>query len=307
MPELPEVESIVRQLSSALTGRHVREVEMARRDIVRGGPHALEDVLPGREVRAVTRQAKRIQIELEGGVLAFHLGMSGRLTLAAAAAPVEKHTHVRIRLDGGDEELRFRDPRRFGGIWFLENATTGQGRFFGKIGPEPLELPLKDFRAILRRSRRQVKAALLDQSIIAGLGNIYADEALFDAGVHPLRRTDTLGDDEARRLLASIKKVLRRAIRCNGSTLSDYRRADGSEGDFQRFHRVYQKTGEPCPNCGAVIARLVAAGRSTHLCPRCQPAPQAVVNLKARARTPRRSAERGRRPLSAPRSPGRQC
>ncbi|MCG3129906.1 MAG: Formamidopyrimidine-DNA glycosylase [Phycisphaerae bacterium] len=305
MPELPEVESIVRQLSPALTGRRVRDVELARRDIVRGGPRALEDVLPGREVRAVTRRAKRIQIELEGGVLAFHLGMSGRLTLSAASAPVEKHTHVRIRLDDGDDELRFRDPRRFGGVWFLDAAASGAGRFFGAVGPEPLELSFNDFRAILRRSRRRIKAALLDQSVIAGLGNIYADEALFDAGVHPLRRTDTLSDDEARRLLASIRKVLRRAIRCHGSTLSDYRRADGTEGDFQRFHRVYQKTGEPCPVCGTVIARLVAAGRSTHVCPRCQPAPQ-TVNLKARARTPRRSVERGRRLPSTPRSPGRR-
>ena len=276
MPELPEAETIARRLHEELAGETLGRATVKRRDILYGDPRPLGRVVSNRRVRRVYRRAKRVIIELASGGsdaehvdLVFHLGMSGQLLLCDQDAPREAHTHLRIAIMRTTRELRFRDPRRFGGVWILAGGKKHVGRRLGELGPEPLELSAKEFRSVLSR-RRQIKALLLDQRCIAGLGNIYCDEALHAAGVHPLTRADDLGVDRSARLLRSIKTTLRSAIRFNGSTLMDYRTADGEAGEFQKHHRVYQRTGQPCKNCRTPIERIIAAGRSTFFCPRCQ-------------------------------------
>ena len=271
MPELPEVETIVRELDDRLTGQVFGRVVLTRRDIVHGDPRPLEELLPGRRVERARRRAKRVILELDRGTeLIFHMGMSGRLTVHASNQPIEPHTHLRIAIRKTRLDLRFRDPRRFGGVWCLAGSDTHVGRSLGPLGLEPLDATPAVFRRTLDRSR-QIKALLLDQRVIAGLGNIYSDEALHAAGVHPLRQADLLDKDEAGRLLRVIKSTLRRAIRFKGSTLRDYRAPDGTRGSYQRHHRVYGRAGEPCRTCGTMIQRIIAAGRSTFLCQRCQP------------------------------------
>jgi len=278
MPELPEAETIARQLHAGLTGRRLGRVILARTDVVRGDggrgdQHSLVRALPGRRVARVWRRGKRVIFELEPQArLIIRLGMTGRLDLCDQADPVETHTHLRVAVGGGRSEFRFHDPRRFGGIWWV---TAGEAMFLralGDLGPEPLDLTLAAFRKLAGRPR-QIKAMLLDQRAIAGLGNIYCDEALHAAGIHPLTRACELDGAELGRLLRAIKSVLRRAIRHNGTTLMDYRGADGQAGAFQRYHRVYQRQAEPCRTCGTPIARILAAGRSSFFCPTCQPRP----------------------------------
>lgn len=286
MPELPEAETIARELGAAIAGRVIGAVVIARRDIVHGDVELLEGGLEGRRVSKVYRRAKRVIVRVEGGAeLTFRLGMTGRVEVCSAGTPVEKHTHLRIALARWNREVRFRDPRRFGGVW-CHRSDEGHGKdHLGEhpagvpagdeteheddLGPEPLELTAREFRRVLGRTR-QIKALLMDQRAIAGLGNIYCDESLHAAGMHPLRRADSLDGEEAKRLLRCIKAVLRKAIRHNGTTLMDYRRPDGAEGSFQRHHRVYQREGKTCRDCGTQIERIVAAGRSTFFCPRCQ-------------------------------------
>lgn len=268
MPELPEVETIARQLHAGLTGRRLGALTLSRADIVRAAPGPLADLLPGRGVIGVTRRAKRVIVALDPpGELIFHLGMTGRLTITPAGAPLEPHTHLRIGVENG--ELRFRDPRRFGGVWLLAAGDGATAPRLGALGPEPLTLRLPEFRRILAR-RRQIKALLMDQAAIAGLGNIYCDESLHAARVHPLTPACDLPLEGARRLLHAIKRILRRAINHRGTTFMDYRSPDGQPGSFQRLHRVYQRDGSPCKTCRTKIVRMVAAGRGTFLCPRCQ-------------------------------------
>ena len=271
MPELPEAETIVRELAGEVTGRTLGNVHLARRDIVHGDPRPLERLLPGRRVSCVHRRAKRVILDLQPPAqLVFHLGMSGRLELWEAREPIAKHTHLRVRLRKTRLELRFRDSRRFGGIWCLTDSGKHVGRQLSELGPEPLELKLVDFVKLISRPR-QIKALLLDQRAIAGLGNIYCDESLHAAGVHPLAKANTLDRDQARRLLRAIKTTLRKAIRHKGTTFMSYRRPDGTPGAFLKHLRVYQRAGDPCLTCGTPIERLIAAGRSTFICPNCQP------------------------------------
>ena len=292
MPELPEVETIARQLDHHLRGWHLGRVVLSRRDIVHGSTRSLKRLLPGNQVQCVRRRGKRVILDLARESdprrdvcpcsravppplmeLVFHLGMTGQLTVRPTDDPLEPHTHLRIAIERTRRELRFRDPRRFGGVWCLTDRESRNGRMLGELGPEPLELTVADFRRLLGR-KRQIKALLLDQRAIAGLGNIYCDETLHAASIHPLTRADLLDRQQSARLLRAIKTTLRRAIRFNGSTISDYRGADGQTGSFQRFHRVYQKKGSSCHTCDTPIERILAAGRSTFLCPSCQCTPK---------------------------------
>ncbi len=270
MPELPEAETIARQLQRQLAGRTLGRVRLTRKDIVHGDPRPLDKLLPGRCVERVHRRAKRVILGLDGGVeLVFRLGMTGRLIVCPSEQPVEKHTHLRIAIREASQELRFCDPRRFGGIWCLTESGRHGGEALSELGLEPLETTAAAFRTAMNR-RRQIKALLMDQAVIAGLGNIYCDESLHAAGIHPLTRADTLSAERADGLLRAIKTTLRRAIRFNGSTIMDYRDADGREGSFQKLHRVYQREGKPCRTCRTPIRRILAAGRSTFFCPNCQ-------------------------------------
>lgn len=271
MPELPEAQTIARQLDLALTGRYFGNAVVTRKDIVRGDHPELTRVLPGRRVDRVWRRAKRVVIDLDAGLrLIVRLGMSGRLGVEPTDAPLEKHTHVRIAMDRSGWELRFVDPRRFGGIACVTRDGRNDRAEWDRVGIEPLDATVGEFRAALNR-RRQIKALLMDQSVVAGLGNIYCDESLHKAGVHPLTIADRLNSKTLERLIRAIRATLRRAIRFNGSTLSDYRDAQGREGSFQRLHKVYQREGGPCRGCGTAIRRIQAAGRSTFFCPSCQP------------------------------------
>ncbi len=274
MPELPEVQTVVNTLQSRLVKRRLRDVRLVRGDILTPQGFPLAEALAGRTVMQITRRGKRIVFQLDRGERFYiHLGMTGRLTIEPADTPIVIHTHFIARLDSAQanglrpEELRFRDPRRFGGIWWLgDRGDPAEG-----MGPEPLELRPARLVRLLRPAHRPIKAALLDQTLIAGIGNIYADEALFAAGIHPLRLCDSLSDEEVYRLNRGIKRVLRRAIHHRGSTLRDYVDADGTPGMAQHVHRIYDRAGDPCLGCGREIVRIIVGGRSTHFCPACQP------------------------------------
>ena len=271
MPELPEVQTVVDTLAPRVVGRRIVSVRRGEHDVVTPRGFDLAGAVVGRTIRCVTRRAKRIVVELDNGKAFFvHLGMTGRLGVIAPDAPIASHTHVVFELEDG-VEVRFVDPRRFGGIVFLCEAASG-GRFSAPVGPEPLTLRPAALLKRLRATRRPVKNALLDQSLIAGLGNIYVDESLHAARIHPLTPAAALGEPDVRRLNRAIKRTLRRAIRHRGSTLRDYVDAEGVGGGFQLLHQVYARAGEPCRACGGTIERVVLAGRSTHFCPRCQPA-----------------------------------
>jgi formamidopyrimidine-DNA glycosylase len=266
VPELPEVQTVVSTLAPRLVGRRFLAIRHARPDMIGPLGTDLAQHLRRRTVDSVTRRAKRIVFALDNGCRFYiHLGMTGRLTVEPQAAPVLPHTHLVIAL-GGRLQLRFRDVRRFGRVcWMGTDAADGD------LGPEPLETGAAELAARLARTRRAIKTALLDQRLIAGLGNIYVDESLFAAGIHPQTQANRLSPEQVRRLSRSIKQTLRQAINHRGSTLRDYVDADGNAGGFQRLHRVYGREGEPCRTCKTAIQRIVLGGRSTHFCPSCQP------------------------------------
>ncbi|HVP39065.1 MAG TPA: bifunctional DNA-formamidopyrimidine glycosylase/DNA-(apurinic or apyrimidinic site) lyase [Candidatus Saccharimonadales bacterium] len=272
MPELPEVETIRRDLGRELPGRRVLRVPLAAPAMLRGLPAArLRRAVEGRRFLEPRRHGKLLQLPLEGGVeLQVHLGMSGRLVVEPSAAPRAPHTHVELSLEGG-RSLRYRDPRRFG-RWALVEGGRTWGRVFAHAGVDPLqpEFDAAALRALLKAGRGEVKRLLLDQSRVAGLGNIYVCEALHRARIHPARRADTLGPPAAGRLHRAILEVLNAALEHRGTTLLDYRDAGGAPGAFQRQLGVYGRRGQPCPRCGRTVRRAVQGGRSTFWCPGCQ-------------------------------------
>ncbi len=271
MPELPEVQTIVTTLQP-LVGRCVGTVRVLRGDIVRGEAVAFGKFAKGRKIRAIRRQAKRIIFDLGGERrIQFHLGMTGQLTVCKRSHPLPPHTHLRIGIAGTRDELRFRDVRRFGGVWLLNGdlATSRNTRGLGPLGPDALETTLRAFRQLLQRDR-QIKALLLDQTAIGGLGNIYVDESLYKAHVHPLTKAAELGAEQVKKLHAAMRRTLHSAIRAGGSTIRDYRTPNGERGWFQTRHQVYGREGQPCRRCKAPIERIQAAGRSSHVCPNCQ-------------------------------------
>jgi formamidopyrimidine-DNA glycosylase len=267
MPELPEVQTVVATLRPKVLGRTIRSVTLARADIVTPAGTDLVTCLTGRTVLDVQRRGKRIVFTLDDANRFYiHLGMTGQLTVADPSSQAANHTHLEIDVGEG-ARLRFRDPRRFGGVWWLGStgATDGDG-----MGPEPLGLRPRQLARRLARTSRAIKNALLDQRVIAGLGNIYVDESLFAAGIHPLAPADRLSPEQVARLNRAIKTTLRRALRHRGSTLRDYLDADGAAGGFQKLHRVYDRAGKECRTCKTAVDRIVLGGRSTHFCPKCQ-------------------------------------
>jgi formamidopyrimidine-DNA glycosylase len=271
MPELPEVQTVVSSLGPRVTGAKVVAVQLNRTDIVTPMGIDLALLLVGRTITGVERRAKRIVFTVDGcDRFYIHLGMSGQLTLEVPGAEVRTHTHLTMTLNASGKtiELRFRDPRRFGGIFWLGCESADGG-----LGPEPLTLRPGTLAKALARTRRPIKAALLDQQVIAGLGNIYADECLFLARVHPLTLANALSVEDIGRLNRAIKLVLRRAIAARGSTLRDYVDADNAPGEYRSKHQVYGREGEPCCTCKTTIERIVLTGRSTCFCPNCQKPP----------------------------------
>jgi formamidopyrimidine-DNA glycosylase len=268
MPELPEVQTIVTTLRPQVLGEQIIRVRVLRADIISPPGLPLRFHLEGKSISDLTRRGKKIIVSLAGGERFYiHLGMTGRLTMETPQSPMQPHTHLVLEL-AADRQIRFTDPRRFGGIWWL--GTNGDSD--DKLGPEPLEMTSSDLADRLARTRRAIKTALLDQSLVAGLGNIYVDESLFAAGIHPTIAASKLDSAQIRRLNRAIKTVLTRALKHKGSTLRDYRNSDGTPGEFQKVHRVYDREGKPCVKCRDKIIRIVIGGRSTHFCATCQPA-----------------------------------
>ncbi len=269
MPELPEVETVVRMLRPFLinhtfTGAHTTWP----RHIDRPAPSELNRRINGRSVQNVTRRGKYIVIHLSGNeTLIIHLRMSGHLSVSKPEHPVDKHTHTIFTLDNG-KELRFRDTRKFGRVWLVQNPDD----VLGKLGPEPLEadFTIETLRTQFQGRKRILKSLLLDQSVIAGIGNIYADEALFYAGLHPTRRSNSLTDAEIVDLYKGIRQALLLGVSNEGASIDSYRKPDGEKGDMQNVVNVYGRTGQPCFHCNTPIQRIVVGQRSTHFCPNCQ-------------------------------------
>jgi formamidopyrimidine-DNA glycosylase len=282
MPELPEVETIARGVHARLGGDRILEAWFgSHREPFKTPAARQARGLEGRTILAVRRSGKHIVFDLAGragsGVLEkrsgaadtqwiVHLGMTGQLLVTTPDGPVAPHTHARLTLGSG-RELRFVDPRRFGRLEFRDLARR-EG--FAGPGAEPLIIEKNDFAKLFRGRRLAIKAALLNQALLSGVGNIYADESLFRAGIRPRKAAGRLTATELERLRLALREVLLHAIRLGGSSVSDYVDADGARGFFQLEHCVYQRGGEPCRTCGTLIRRIVVGGRSTHYCPRCQ-------------------------------------
>jgi formamidopyrimidine-DNA glycosylase len=271
MPELPEVETIARTLEPAVCNRLIAGVELLYRPLLRrGGRKALEG-MKGRRVLGVDRRGKMLLIACEGGrTLVFHLKMTGQFLFARAAEPRDKHTRLVLRFEDEKNELRFRDVRKFGFLLCLEGDPLAACAELACLGPEPLEVGLAEFAALIARRKGRIKSLLLDQTVIAGIGNIYADEMLFEARIHPEIPASSLGKIRVARLYDSMKKILTLAIAEKGSTLQDYRDAEGKAGHFQFFHKVYDRKGESCVTCGTPVRMMRIGGRSSHFCPKCQ-------------------------------------
>ena len=283
MPELPEVETIARGLAQRVTGDVIESVWLgAKPEPLKSSAASIVRTLESTRIAGVRRVGKHIVFDLENGrrrlaarnkagrkvratqpqvQWVVHLGMTGRMLVCQPQDPVEKHTHAIAKLNSG-RELRFVDPRRFGRL------SVAHG--FEAEGHEPLDVEIEEFTRLFRGRKTPIKSALLNQKLLRGVGNIYADESLFRGGIRPRRTASSLTRDDLRRLYSSVREVLKEAIALGGSSVSDYVDANGDEGFFQLQHRVYGREGEPCLACKTPVKRIVIAGRSSHYCPRCQ-------------------------------------
>jgi formamidopyrimidine-DNA glycosylase len=310
MPELPEVETVARDLRRHLLpedgpGPRIVAARVAWPRTVRDGdPAAFVAGVVGRRIERVGRRGKQLLLELSGdALLTIHLKMTGQLFVVPVTAPEDPYVRLALVLEDG-RELRFRDVRKFGRVGLYgRDAETGEavtaegaGAFAG-VGPEPLDpaFTLRVFRGRIRSRRRRLKPLLTDQAFVAGIGNIYADEALWAARLHPLRSSNSLNPADERRLFRAIRAILAEAVERRGSSIDDYTAPDG-DGAMQERLRVYQRAGEPCPRCGRPVQRIVVGGRATHFCSWCQRLPAAdrpgTAAILAAARPPR---SRGRR------------
>jgi formamidopyrimidine-DNA glycosylase len=281
MPELPEVEQVRRSLASHVTGRRIVRVELRRADVVdfgHGKPPAAKArrvaLLEGQSIDAVERHGKQLAVltaDEAAPVVCIHLGMTGSLTYRPpprSRAPA-KHTHIVWHLDDGGV-VSFHDPRRFGGVWCFPNRAALMASRWSRLGDDALRIEPTTLHANLRRTTRGLKAALLDQTVVAGLGNIYVDELLFSRGLHPCRKANRLKGEAVEQLVRAMRDLLERAIASGGSTLRNYVDADGQAGGFQFEHKVYGRGGQECCRCLAVLRSRQIAGRTTVYCPTCQ-------------------------------------
>ncbi|HKW61192.1 MAG TPA: bifunctional DNA-formamidopyrimidine glycosylase/DNA-(apurinic or apyrimidinic site) lyase [Candidatus Acidoferrum sp.] len=283
MPELPEVETVARGLRRAVLGRRILSVTLGKTDFI-DDPVALEQHLPGRRIEAVERYGKFMLLRLSAGGIAngnagedaakqasllVHLGMTGQMAPSPAEKPPEKHTHVCMLLDDG-RELRYTDARRFGRIAYLTEVPLEQE--LTRFGADPLEISKAEFVKRIRERRARIKALLLDQGVLRGVGNIYADESLWRAKIHPAQIGAKLSQRQAETLWRALQEILKKAIVMRGSSISDFLDAEGEPGEYQRRHRAYGREGKDCHRCKATIRRGIVAGRSSYFCPKCQPA-----------------------------------
>lgn len=290
MPELPEVETVARGLRRTILGRRILSVTLGKTDFI-DDPVALEQHLPGRQIEAVERFGKFMLLRLSaaGGKdciptngdaapasLLVHLGMTGQIAPMPSAQPREKHTHVCLLLDDG-RELRYTDARRFGRIAYLTEAPLAEE--LKGFGADPLEVSDAEFANRIRRRRARIKALLLDQGVLRGVGNIYADESLWRAKIHPARLGAQISKEQSKLLRRTLREILQKAIVMRGSSISDFLDAEGEPGEYQRHHRAYGREGKACYRCKTRIRRAIVAGRSSYFCPKCQPTPRGFAVL----------------------------
>jgi formamidopyrimidine-DNA glycosylase len=293
MPELPEVETVARGLQKSVAGRRILSVRLGKTDFI-DDPAAVEQHVPGRQIEAVERYGKFMLLRLstrtgagldlgngdgEAASLLVHLGMTGQLVSCAATQPSAKHTHVWFGLDDG-RELRYTDPRRFGRMAYLTRALLAEE--LTAFGADPLLVSAEEFASRIRSRNARIKALLLDQSVLRGVGNIYADESLWRARIHPARRGAELNKKQTTTLRKVLQDVLQKAILARGSSISDFLDAEGQPGEYQRHHRAYGREGKRCYRCGSAIRRVIVAGRSSYFCPKCQAAPRLTKHGKRR-------------------------
>lgn len=305
MPELPEVETVARGLRQAILGRRILSVTLGKTDFV-DDPVALEEHLPGRQIEAVERYGKFMLLRLTPATgsngapgdgdakpasLLVHLGMTGQIAPSPAEQPREKHTHVSLLLDDG-RELRYIDARRFGRIAYLTELPLAEE--LAGFGADPLEVSQEEFSDRICGRRARIKALLLDQSVLRGVGNIYADESLWKAKIHPARLGTKVSRKQAETLRSVLQEILRKAIVMRGSSISDFLDAAGEPGEYQRHHRAYGREGKPCRRCKALIRRGIVAGRSSYFCPKCQPAPRGFSALPLPGRNARKPKRAGK-------------
>lgn len=272
MPELPEVETTVRDLRPHLIGRTIAQVRVHwQRTVAHPSVRAFAHGLQGYTIREITRRGKHLVFRLEGAngeckYLLVHLRMTGQFGFHQPQEKRTKHHHVVFRLDDG-RELRFHDFRKFGRMWLVDDPEF----VTGKLGPEPLEMSQREFLARLRARKGRIKPLLLNQEFVAGVGNIYADESLWYAKIHPLRQAATLTDEEAVAMYHAIRRVFRKAIRAGGTSFdATYKRINGMSGQYEEKLRVVGRAGEPCYRCGTPIVKTVVGQRGTYYCPNCQ-------------------------------------
>jgi len=271
MPELPEVETIIRTLSKHLIGLKINSGQLLCSQICKDKEVMDLGTLEGLRIKDVRRRGKVILIDLERNItILFHLGMTGQLYLSPPHAPIARHTHFRLDFAKYPYELRFRDVRRFGCLAFIRTDEAFSDERLRQMGPEPLEIEFPIFVSHFEGRRARLKSLLLNQRFIAGIGNIYADEILFQAKLHPSIPVSLLKESHIKRLWRAMRAVLRQAIEFRGSTIRSYVNGETRSGEFQTFHRVYGKEGHPCSICKTRIKRIKINGRSTHFCPNCQ-------------------------------------
>ncbi len=277
MPELPEVETVANGVHQRVHSQVIESVWLGSKpEPFKTRPAEMAEVLTGRRIERVYRVGKHIVFDLsgqgneDGPQWIVHLGMTGRLLVSADSVPVPAHTHAILKLASGSE-LRFVDPRRFGRLAIHRRANNAEhSNGFQGSGREPLTISIEEFTELFRGRKTSIKAALLNQKLLHGVGNIYADESLFRAGIRPTRMAGRLNREQLGRLHNALQVILKHAIALGGSSVSDYVDADGVRGFFQLEHRVYLRGGEPCLVCGTPIRRTVLGGRGTHYCPACQ-------------------------------------
>jgi formamidopyrimidine-DNA glycosylase len=293
MPELPEVETVARGLVQHALHRRIAEVIVHHPGVVVGPVEDFASHLSGRTLVSLRRIGKVISVELDAvdgappRYLVVRLGMTGQLTVQPVNAPLEPHTHVRLALDEGREEIRYRDPRRFGSLRCLSQEELDA--LFKRLGPDAQQVTEAEFFVATRGRHGALKSWLMNQNLLAGMGNIYADEALFAARLHPLTQPGRLSRESVRRLHRAVRQVLDRAVKLQGTSFRDYLDIEGRPGNFLSRLKVYGREGEPCRRCKTKIRRIVVAGRSSHFCPRCQTRPRRTAAstraFKTRMRT----------------------
>lgn len=308
MPELPEVETVARGLRASVLGRRILSVTLRKTDFI-DDPSLLERHIPGRRIDAVERYGKFMLVRLSAAQgaaenssngdnapasLLVHLGMTGHIASFSPEKPLEKHTHAIFAMDDG-REMRYTDARRFGRLAYLSAKALPQE--LEGFGAEPLEVGADEFEALMRSRKSRVKALLLDQTVLRGVGNIYADESLWKSRIHPAKIAARLSKKQLEELRRALQDILKKAIALKGSSIANFKDADGEPGDYQQHHRAYGREGAKCYRCGSIIRRAIVAGRSSFFCPKCQPAPRgfkvlALPKRKAaiRAASKKRSA-----------------